>query len=253
MRLLQILLLSFLCLSLDAAAELVVAFTPNPAFEGQRIRARVTGTLPPAGASHAPVVRVEQGVISIYLGRECLFLCPPATDPVDYDLALPLLSPGVYPVHVYAETLAAHGALQAVGSLVVSAANAAICVTGLWWSAPAGSESGWGLSLDHQGDAIFAVWFTYDSDGRATWFTVPGARQTSTVGTYAGPVYRNSGPPWHAPWNPSAVAGTQVGTATLAFSSESFGVFNYTIDGRSGTKHITRQVFGTPVSRCSFP
>jgi hypothetical protein len=253
MRPFRILLLSLLALSLEAAAQVAVGFTPTPAFEGQRIRARVTGTLPPAGASQPPVVRVEQGVIGIYLGRECVFLCPPSTDPVDYDLALPLLSPGIYPVHVYQGPFAIPGAVQAVGTLVVNAAaDAAICVTGLWWSSPAGSESGWGLSLDHQGDVIFAVWFTYDSDGKATWFTVPGARYTTTVGTYAGPVYRNSGPPWHAPRDNAAVKGTQVGEATLAFSSETFGRFDYTIDGKSGTKYITRQVFGTPVSRCSF-
>ena len=29
--------------------------------------------------------------------------------------------------------------------------------TGLWWASPAGSESGWGISLAHQGDVIFAT------------------------------------------------------------------------------------------------
>jgi hypothetical protein len=38
---------------------------------------------------------------------------------------------------------------------------------GLWWAAPAGSESGWGLSLNQRGDSILGTWFTYDLDGRA--------------------------------------------------------------------------------------
>ena len=31
---------------------------------------------------------------------------------------------------------------------------------GLWWNSPAGSESGWGINFAHQGDQIFASWFT---------------------------------------------------------------------------------------------
>ena len=34
---------------------------------------------------------------------------------------------------------------------------------GLWWNAPPNSESGWGINLTHQGDVIFATWFTYDA------------------------------------------------------------------------------------------
>ena len=37
----------------------------------------------------------------------------------------------------------------------------------LWWAAPAESESGWGINFTHQGDVIFATWFTYDFDGAA--------------------------------------------------------------------------------------
>ena len=34
-----------------------------------------------------------------------------------------------------------------------------INVQGLWWAAPAGAESGWGINFAHQGDIIFASWF----------------------------------------------------------------------------------------------
>ena len=40
---------------------------------------------------------------------------------------------------------------------------------GLWWAAPAGRESGWGIDLAHQGDVIFASWFTYDASGKGLW------------------------------------------------------------------------------------
>ena len=43
---------------------------------------------------------------------------------------------------------------------------------GLFWNAPAGSESGWGINFAHQGDVIFATWFTYDATGKALWLSM---------------------------------------------------------------------------------
>ena len=42
---------------------------------------------------------------------------------------------------------------------------------GLWWNSPAGSESGWGINLAHQGDEIFATWFTYAHEGNPMWLS----------------------------------------------------------------------------------
>ena len=41
----------------------------------------------------------------------------------------------------------------------------------LWYAAPAESESGWGMNFTHQGDTIFATWFTYDVDGSPLWLS----------------------------------------------------------------------------------
>ena len=41
----------------------------------------------------------------------------------------------------------------------------------LWWAAPAGAESGWGVNFTQQGDTIFATWFTYDTDGSPLWLS----------------------------------------------------------------------------------
>jgi hypothetical protein len=51
---------------------------------------------------------------------------------------------------------------------------------GLWWKSPAGSESGWGINFAHQGDIIFATWFTYGADNKPQWFTVEVARFIKT-------------------------------------------------------------------------
>ena len=62
----------------------------------------------------------------------------------------------------------------------------------LWWAAPANSESGWGIHLAHQGDNIFATWFTYDQDGTPLWLVVDGAEH-GAVYVYQGDLYRAAG------------------------------------------------------------
>ena len=122
--------------------------------------------------------------------------------------------------------------------------------TALWWTSPAGSESGWGLNIAHQGDILFATWFTYDMDGKTDWLVMSnGARVGDNV--YSGTLYRTRGPAFSAtPWDPTQVHPTDVGAATLAFSGEDEGLFAYILDGVSQSKPITRQVFASPPSVC---
>jgi hypothetical protein len=120
----------------------------------------------------------------------------------------------------------------------------------LWWAAPAGAESGWGLNVTHQGDILFVTWFTYGADGQGMWL-VGSNLGRSANGGYSGTLYRTVGPPWNAqPWNPAMVAPTPVGNATLTFSDAANGTFAYTVNGVAGSKPITRQVYGNPVTVC---
>jgi hypothetical protein len=119
----------------------------------------------------------------------------------------------------------------------------------LWWNAPGGSESGWGINLAHQGDAIFATWFTYDHDRTPMWLVATAAR--TVAGTYAGTLYRTTGPPFNAvPFNPDAVVGTAVGNATFTFANGNSAIFAYTVNGVSQTKTITREIFRAPGTVC---
>ena len=121
----------------------------------------------------------------------------------------------------------------------------------LWWNAPAGSESGWGINTAHQGDIIFATWFTYDAGGKAWWLSMT-APLVSGANVYAGTLYATEGPPFNAvPFNPALVVPTAVGTGTLTFTDAANGTFAYTVNGVSQTKAITREVFG-PVPTCRF-
>ena len=120
----------------------------------------------------------------------------------------------------------------------------------LWWRSPAGSESGWGLNVAHQGDIVFATWFTYGANGTGVWYVLPAGTRTAPR-TYSGPLYRTTGPAFDAvPWNGSTVAVTPVGSASLAFADADNGMFTYTVEGRTSSKAITRQVYSTPKSVC---
>ena len=120
----------------------------------------------------------------------------------------------------------------------------------LWYRSPAESERGWGVNLTHQGDILFATWFTYDSTGKGMWIVGPDVRRT-TGNTFTGALYRTTGPAFNAnPWNPNAVAVQMVGSATFAFSDLDNGTFSYTVDGISQSKPITRQVYSSPATVC---
>lgn len=124
----------------------------------------------------------------------------------------------------------------------------AVNVQGLWWQP---TQSGWGVNLAQQGEIVFATWFTYDAQGQGMWLVMSnGARVGDN--TYAGTLYRTSGPAFHAePFDPSRVTATPVGTARFAFSDASNGTFSYTVDGISGSRAIERQVFASPAPTCS--
>jgi hypothetical protein len=149
---------------------------------------------------------------------------------------------------------------QAFGPLptcTFSASNnlaAAINYQDLWWAAPAGSESGWGINFSHQGNKIFATWFTFAHDRTPMWLVVTADK--TAAGTYTGTLFRaTGGPPFNsvlfpAIGSPGGATFASVGTATITFSNGNNASFAYTVDGVSQTKAITRQIFRTPGTIC---
>ena len=121
---------------------------------------------------------------------------------------------------------------------------------GLWWASPAASQSGWGINFAHQGDVIFATWFTYHTTGKAWWLSMTATK--TAAGVYAGTLYQTRGPAFNAvPFGPAAVTATAVGTGTLTFSDVNNGSFAYSVNGIAQTKAITRQVFAA-LPTCVF-
>jgi hypothetical protein len=120
----------------------------------------------------------------------------------------------------------------------------------LWWHSPAGSESGWGVNLAHQGDTVFATWFTYDAAGHGMWIVMPDGRLVST-GVFSGQLYRTTGPAFNSiPFDSTAIAITHVGSGTFTFTDPANGAFEYDVNGTQQTKSITRQSYSAPATVC---
>jgi hypothetical protein len=124
--------------------------------------------------------------------------------------------------------------------------------TDLWWVP---TESGWGVSVTHQGDTIFAALFTYAAGGGTNnpglWMVMSsGTRQPD--GSFRGDLYRISGPAFDA--NPFVPVGasnlTRVGAMQFRFDNGERGTLTYDYEGTSVTKQIVPQVFGASVPLC---
>lgn len=116
----------------------------------------------------------------------------------------------------------------------------------LWWNP---LESGWGLSIADHESTLFAVYYTYDSAGRSTWFTVPGGSFSADKRFFTGDLYATTGSSYAAmPFNTANVTAIKVGTATFDFTpvalAASNALFQTTINGMTQTKTISRQPFG---------
>jgi hypothetical protein len=121
-------------------------------------------------------------------------------------------------------------------------------VQGLWWAAPAASESGWGINFAHQGETIFATWFTYDTTGKAWWLSMTAPKIGPA--TYGGTLYLTTGPPFDAkPFDPARVKAIALGTGLLVFNDGNSGTFSSLVNYVFQSKAITRQMFG-PLPAC---
>jgi hypothetical protein len=108
----------------------------------------------------------------------------------------------------------------------------------IWWAAPAGSQSGWGVNFTHQGDVIYVTWFTYDVDGSPLWLSAAANR--TSPGVYTGTLSRYTGPAFSAvPFAPANVVATPVGTVTVTFTNGNSATYAYSVT-LSGASPVTQ-------------
>lgn len=111
---------------------------------------------------------------------------------------------------------------------------------GLWWNP---GEPGWGINFAHQGEVIFATWYTYDADGKPWWLISSLNRSGDT---YSGEIHTVRGQAFDSvPWLQSKMQTSAVGTMTLTFASTHEGNLVYSVNGVSQSKSIKKQLWGT--------
>jgi hypothetical protein len=114
-------------------------------------------------------------------------------------------------------------------------------VADMWWGGPA--QNGWGVAILEQFGGLFAVWFTYDGDGKPTWFVMPGG-EWRDASTYVGTMYRTSGSPWtNATYDSYRLRVGAVGPYTLKFLDTNNAILEISVEGVARTLPITRQPF----------
>ncbi|MEP6942186.1 MAG: hypothetical protein ABI981_04585 [Betaproteobacteria bacterium] len=208
----------------------------------------------------APIASTTQGVQRLQGPRELVALTGvthqfdvPSTNDI-FTWSVTFLDTHVKQDVSAASRLAQMGSVAGGGEdrvVIAVALPVTINYSGLWWRSPAGSESGWGLNVAHQGDVIFATWFTYNDAGNSLWVSMTANKVSD--GLYSGTLYRSAGPAFYSdPFDPSLVTRVAVGNASLTFTDGNNGFFSYTLNGVTQTKPITHQVFG-PLPTCTWP
>ena len=112
----------------------------------------------------------------------------------------------------------------------------------MWWSGPA--ENGWGMSVVQHRDLLFSVIYAYDAAGKPIWYVMPGGTWNDAKMAFSGALYVPTGTPYSAYDASKLVVNAPVGAATITFTSASKGALDFTINGVTGRKLLTRQLFG---------
>ena len=110
---------------------------------------------------------------------------------------------------------------------------------GIWWGGAA--QEGWGLSIQQQGDLLFATWYTYGPDGKVTWFFMPGGHFTSAT-RFEGTLYKTTGARWvGANFDSSKVKATAVGTMSIDFTDDANNaMLTTTVNGVTQARTVSR-------------
>ncbi len=119
----------------------------------------------------------------------------------------------------------------------------------LWFSAPCRAtsaqdswytpnESGWGLQVVQEGNAIGFALFVYDQNQNPTWYLGSGTGNVSSG--WSGQMFSYRGPYFVGTFNQGAVASTPVGSFTFRLDSVQNATLTYTINNVSVTKQVQR-------------
>ena len=150
-----------------------------------------------------------------------------------------------------------NGNMQLIASVPDTNANSASmgsCIlsanyTDSWYNA---NESGWGLTITDHGTNAFVQWYTYDQTGHNQKYVISGGTFSNGKCLFSGDIKRITGPSWALPtFDPTQVTRTTVGSGTIDFCPAGLTagtiVFDYTAEGVTGSKQLSRLSFGNDV------
>jgi hypothetical protein len=120
----------------------------------------------------------------------------------------------------------------------------------IWFNEP---EPGWGMSLTHQGNTIFAAWYTYRADGTPQWLSAAITQNATTPTKFSGALFRTAGTPLTQINGAAATTGpaATVGNVEFTFTDGQTATMSYTLDGVTQTKPLKRFVFASPQTICA--
>ena len=133
--------------------------------------------------------------------------------------------------------------VAAFASIFLAAPAVASNVTDHWYMP---SESGWGVSVTHQGNVAFIVLFAYGQNGEPAWYAGDATRYGERVGGhpgFAGTLYRIKGPWLGGPFDPEQVKATPVGNVTFESYDHDRAALAFSVDGVTQTKTVQRLTF----------
>jgi hypothetical protein len=222
--------------------QAVHAAAGSAADAGHGVAFDAAGDVVVTGATYAPSPEMKTIKYSGASGAEQWASSRPGTGADDRGIAVVAVADGILAIGALTP------ASQPAGVSLLKFGNGSTRpeghnVQGLWWKDA--SESGWGVNLTQQGDVLFATWFTYDEQGQGMWLVMSNGERVGD-NSYSGTLYRTRGPAFNSvPFESTKVAASAVGSASFSFTDANNGLFRYTVNGVSGTKAITRQVFST--------
>ena len=110
----------------------------------------------------------------------------------------------------------------------------------LWWATFA--EDGWGVNIAQQGRVLFPIWYTYDANGKATFFTAQGGSWNGTV--WSGTIFAHTSAAWlGVAYNGSQFSATNVGAISIDFSDASTATMTTSVNGLVQSRRIERQPY----------
>jgi chitinase len=114
----------------------------------------------------------------------------------------------------------------------------------IWWAGPA--ESGWGMTIAQKGLQQFNAFYVYDAGGKPVWYVMGNGVWNQDYTKFTGSVYQPTGSAFSSYDARRWQIGAPVGTAVITFTNANNAVVDYTINGVTATKNITRFIYGTP-------